>query len=84
MSTLGGLPPSIRLIGIGWYVAFCIAFGVIGGVLLDRWLDTRPLLTLLGLTVGLILAFWGGYRQLTQVLEAISQEATHRKGDKRE
>ncbi len=62
------LPPTARLIGIGWYFAVCIVIGVVGGALLDRVLDTEPLLTLLGLTLGLVLAFYGGYQMLMDVL----------------
>ena len=62
------LPPTARLIGIGWYFAVCIVLGVVGGVLLDRVADTEPLLTLLGLTLGLVLAFYGGYQMLMEVL----------------
>lgn len=84
MGLIGGLPPSVRLLGIGWYVALCIVFGVVGGVLLDSWLETRPVLTLVGLAVGLTSALWGGYRQLVKVLAAINHEAMHRKGGKTE
>jgi F0F1-type ATP synthase assembly protein I len=63
-----GLPPAIRLIGIGWYFAVCIVAGVVGGVFLDRAVDTTPWLTLLGLALGLLTAFWGGYRMLQEVL----------------
>jgi len=62
------LPPTARLIGIGWYFAVCIVLGIVGGVLLDRVADTEPLLTLLGLTLGLVLAFYGGYQMLMEVL----------------
>ncbi len=62
------LPPTARLIGIGWYFAVCIVAGVIGGALLDRVAGTEPLLTLLGLTLGLILAFYGGYQMLMEVI----------------
>ena len=65
---LTGLPPAMRLAGIGWYFALSIAGGIVGGVLLDRWLDTTPLFTLLGLLVGLVAAFWGGYLLLMEVL----------------
>jgi len=68
---MGGLPPALRLVGIGWYVAFCIVLGVSGGVWLDRTLDLSPLFTLTGLFLGLLLAFWGGYRMLMDVLSAI-------------
>ncbi len=62
------LPPTARLIGIGWYFAVCIVAGVVGGALLDGVADTKPLLTLLGLTLGLVLAFYGGYQMLMEVL----------------
>ena len=62
------LPPTARLIGIGWYFAVCIVLGVVGGALLDRAADTTPLLTLVGLTIGLVAAFYGGYRMLMDVL----------------
>ena len=67
-----GFPPAVRLIGIGWYLAVCIVVGVVGGVFLDRALDTRPLLTMVGLTLGLIFAFWGAYSQLVDTLGSLS------------
>jgi hypothetical protein len=65
---VGGLPPAARLVGIGWYFAFCIVFGIVGGLLLDRLLDVKPVFTLLGLFLGLILAFVGGYLLLIEEL----------------
>jgi len=62
------LPPTMRLIGIGWYFAVCIVIGVVGGVLLDRVAGTEPLLTLLGLALGLVLAFFGGYQMLMETI----------------
>jgi F0F1-type ATP synthase assembly protein I len=42
--------------------------GIVGGVKLDEWLGTEPLLTLLGMVLGLAAAFWGGYFLLMDVL----------------
>ena len=67
------LPPSARLVGIGFYVALCIVLGTMGGRELDKALDTGKLLTLLGLGLGLTLALWGGMRQLMEVLDAINR-----------
>jgi F0F1-type ATP synthase assembly protein I len=60
--------PAMRLLGIGWYVALCIALGMGGGVWLDRSLSTAPVFTLVGLFLGLGAAFVGGYRMLMEVL----------------
>jgi len=73
---LANLPPTVRLIGLGWYLAFCIAGGIIGGVLLDRWIGTEPVFTLIGLFGGLFLAFWGGYFML---MEAIGKGPSSKK-----
>lgn len=58
----------MRLLGIGWYFAFCVVGGVVGGVLLDRWLDTRPVFVLVGTFLGLALALVGGYVFLSEAL----------------
>ncbi|HUS82758.1 MAG TPA: AtpZ/AtpI family protein [Dehalococcoidia bacterium] len=68
---MSGLPPALRLVGIGWYVALCITLGVLGGVWLDSKFDTDPAFTLAGLFLGLSVAFWGGYRMLMDVISAI-------------
>jgi F0F1-type ATP synthase assembly protein I len=72
--TLDRLPPTARLIGIGWYFAVCIIAGLVGGVLLDRVAETAPLLTLIGLSLGLLLAFYGGYRMLMDALRPGQEE----------
>lgn len=74
-----GLPPSVRLIGIGFYVATCIVVGTLGGRELDRALDTDKLLTIAGLALGLFLAIYGGIKQLMEVLAAINRRRTEGK-----
>ncbi len=69
----------LRLVGIGWYVAICIGGGSVGGLYLDRWLDLSPLLTLLGLGVGIALAVVGMYRMLLTVLANTSDSRNERK-----
>jgi F0F1-type ATP synthase assembly protein I len=62
------LPPAVRLLGIGWYFALCIALGIGGGVWLDDRFGISPLFTLLGLSLGLAAAFYGGFRMLMEAL----------------
>lgn len=62
------LPAAMQLTGLGWYLAVCIAGGIVGGALADSWLNTKPVLTLAGLFIGLGLAFYGGYKLLMQVI----------------
>ena len=38
-------------------------------MLLDRLIDSRPILTMIGLLLGLFFAFYGGYQMLKEVLE---------------
>ena len=70
--SLQGFPPSVRLVGIGWYFAVCVVLFVGAGVLADKQLDSKPVLTLIGLVLGLICAFYGSYLELKDVLDEIS------------
>jgi hypothetical protein len=58
----------LRLTGIGWYVALCLLGGGFGGTWLDGRLGSKPILTLLGLGAGLIVAGIGMYRMLMAVV----------------
>lgn len=59
----------VSFLGIGSYIGIC----VVGGVWLGDWLDDvthkAPLFTILGLFVGLIVAFWGVYHTILPVLK---------------
>ena len=66
--TRNGLAAAMSLIGIGWYFAICIVGGIGGGVLLDGWLDTKPLFSLVGLVLGLVVAFYGGFKAMMRVM----------------
>jgi F0F1-type ATP synthase assembly protein I len=78
---MDGLPPSARLVGIGFYIGICIVLGTLGGRELDRALNTDKVFTVAGLGVGLTLALYGAVRQLMDVLEAINQRRTAGKKD---
>lgn len=53
-----------RVGGIGWFVGTAIALGAYGGYWLDRQFDTAPVLTLIGLGLGVLTAFVGMIRLL--------------------
>ncbi len=56
---------ALRLIGMGWYVGLCIVLGVLGGLWLDDHVfHTKGIFVIIGLIVGVILAFYGVYRML--------------------
>ena len=58
----------LQLLGVGWYVAAALILGLLGGRWLDNQLGTSPLLLLIGLCVGVALAFYGVYRMLAPIL----------------
>lgn len=67
------LSPAVQLLGMGSYVATCIAGGAIGGYFLDGALGTGAICTISGLAIGLLAAFYGGYRMLMDTLAAIQR-----------
>jgi F0F1-type ATP synthase assembly protein I len=60
---------ALRLIGLGWYVAFCIVIGVVGGVFIDQRLDTKLLFTLMGLAFGTTSAFYGLIKMIQPLIK---------------
>ena len=53
-------------LGLGCSIVTSIILWVVGGILLDRWLDTAPILTLIGIALGLVTAGYQLY-ELAQV-----------------
>jgi Putative F0F1-ATPase subunit Ca2+/Mg2+ transporter len=79
------LTPAVQLLGLGSYVAVCIAGGTVGGFYLDEALGTGRFLTLGGLALGLVAALYGGYRMLMDTLADIQrwEERAARKQQKK-
>ena len=50
-----------ELLQIGAMCGFCIGLGAVAGIFLDRALGTSPLLTLLGIAIGILGAATGSY-----------------------
>ena len=71
---------ALRLLGMGWYIALCIGGGAFGGLWLDRQLDSSPIITLLGLGAGTVVAFFGMFRMLKAILDATSESHGGREG----
>ncbi|MEX0749535.1 MAG: AtpZ/AtpI family protein [Dehalococcoidia bacterium] len=67
------LTPAIQLLGLGSYLATCIAGGTVGGHFLDQALDTGRIFTLSGLALGLVAAFYGGYRMLMDTIADVER-----------
>ncbi|RLT26968.1 MAG: AtpZ/AtpI family protein [Chloroflexi bacterium] len=69
--------PAVGFVGIGSY----LATSIVGLTLIGRWLDGKfelsPVLTLVFLAFGLLVGFYGAYRQLRDVLAI---QATRRQG----
>ncbi len=60
---MGRWRTALRLVGLGWYVGICIILGILSGHWLDNKLDTN-LLWIVGLILGVVVAFYGIYRML--------------------
>lgn len=63
-----GLDLTLRLLGLGWYIALSIILGTVGGLWLDRRLGTLPLFTLVGVLIGSVMAFYGVYRLVAPLM----------------
>ncbi|MBI2724112.1 MAG: AtpZ/AtpI family protein [Chloroflexi bacterium] len=77
------LTPAVQLLGLGSYVAVCIAGGTIAGFYLDGVFGTGRALTLSGLAIGLVAAFYGGYRMLKDALADIQRWESRAAGKKK-
>ncbi|MDP7514488.1 MAG: AtpZ/AtpI family protein [Dehalococcoidia bacterium] len=70
-----------RLMGAGWAVALSITGGAGGGFWLDGRFDTSPVLTLVGLAIGIVVAFAGMIRILNAMRGGDSDGSTDGPGD---
>ena len=55
---------ALRLVGVGWFIGGSIVLGVVVGHWLDSRLNTGPILIIVGLVLGVVIAFYGVYRML--------------------
>lgn len=59
---------ALRLVGVGFFIGGSILGGVVAGWWLDSKLNTEPILLLVGLLLGIIVAFYGVYEMLLPLL----------------
>lgn len=59
---------ALRLIGVGFFIGGSIVFGVAAGLWLDDRFDTSPILVIVGLLLGITVAFYGVYQMLLPLI----------------
>ncbi len=73
---------TLRLTGLGWYIALCVVAGILIGIGLDRVSGLSPLFTITGIIAGSFLAFWGVYKMILPLLYGSRNSETDQKGRK--
>lgn len=65
---MGRWEAALRFVGVGWFIGISILLGVLGGLWLDGKFGTEPILVIVGLILGLAVAFYGVYRMLLPLI----------------
>jgi len=65
---MGKRVAALRLVGVGFFIGGSIVLGVVVGLWLDSKLNTEPILVIVGLILGIAVAFYGVYRMLLPFL----------------
>ena len=60
---------ALRLVGVGFFIGSSIVLGVVAGLWLDDQLNTSPTLGVVGLFLGILVAFYGVYRMLIPLMK---------------
>ena len=60
---------ALRLVGVGFFIGDAIVLGVVAGLWLDERLNTSPALGIVGLFLGIVVAFYGVYRMLIPLMK---------------
>jgi F0F1-type ATP synthase assembly protein I len=70
---MGRLVAALRLTGVGFFIGGSIALGVFVGLWADKKFDTN-FLWLVGLILGLVVAFYGVYQMLLPLVRSKQDE----------
>ena len=65
---MGRWEAAVRLLGVGFFIGGSILLGVVGGLWLDSKLNTSPILVIVGLILGIAIAFYGVYQMLLPLI----------------
>lgn len=65
---MSGWVAVMRLVGVGFFIGISIVLGVVIGRWLDTKFQTEPALTITGLLLGILVAFYGVYRMLLPLI----------------
>ena len=63
-----------KVIGFGWLVGVCLLGGGLGGYVLDQWLGSSPVLTLVGIIAGISVSILGVHRMLKDVIDEVGNK----------
>jgi len=64
------LVAALRLTGVGFFIGGAIAGGVFAGLWADSKFNTEPFLVIVGLLLGIIVAFYGVYQMLLPLMRS--------------
>ena len=59
---------ALRLVGVGFFIGGSIVLGVVVGLWLDNKFNSEPTWVIVGLFLGLVIAFYGVYRMLLPLM----------------
>ncbi len=65
---------ALRLVGVGFFIGGAILLGVVTGLWLDAKFNTEPILMLVGLILGITVAFYGVYQMLLPLMKKQNKE----------
>jgi len=59
---------ALQLTGVGFFIGSSVVLGVVAGLWLDSELNTKPVLVIAGLVLGVVVAFYGVYQMLLPLI----------------
>jgi F0F1-type ATP synthase assembly protein I len=60
---------ALQVLEVGWFIGLAILLGILGGLWLDNRLSTRPLFTIVGLILGLVVAIVGAVKLIMPIIK---------------